>query len=400
MYDFANSGYTTVVITAVFSAYFVAGLAKGATWGPFAWTATLGTSYVIVMLTVPLLGAWADRLARKKVLLMATTIACVLSTAALALVPTLHGTAALIAGMVLVALSNTFYGYGESLTGAFLPELATEEGMGRVSGWGWGFGYLGGMLTLGICLAYVLSSQRRGLSPDQFIPGVLLITALMYAAAACVTFFLLPERAEPKSAAGSKTSVWRVFLSVAEFPDVMWLLLSTVFFQAGVAVAITVSAIYAQQVIGFEPSETMLLVFLLNIAAAAGAMGSGYGRRGFGVKASLVTSLIAWVIVCAGAASVTSKPAFWAVAALAGVAMGSSQSLGRAMVGVLTPAARSGEFFALWAISTRMASILGPMSYGTIVWMTAGDQRMALWATASFFAAGLALLLPIQMKRT
>ena len=97
--------------------------------------------------------------------------------------------------MALVIVSNTFYSYGESLTGAFLPELATAEGMGKVSGWGWGFGYVGGMLALGLCLAYVLWAQARGLPAAHFVPVTMLITAVVYGAAACVTFALLPERA-------------------------------------------------------------------------------------------------------------------------------------------------------------------------------------------------------------
>ena len=140
MYDFANSGYTTVVITAVFAAYFVGSLAGGASWATLAWTLGLSVSYAIVMITMPALGAWADRHAAKKRLLLISTVACVASTAALALV----GPGQVALGLLLLIVSNTFYSYGESLTAAFLPELARPEAMGRVSGWGWALGYLGG----------------------------------------------------------------------------------------------------------------------------------------------------------------------------------------------------------------------------------------------------------------
>jgi len=131
MYDFANSGYTTVVITAVFAAYFVGGVAGGASWATLAWTAGLSISYAIVMLTMPGLGAWADRHAAKKRLLLMVTVACVFSTAMLALV----GPGQVVVGLLLLVVSNTFYSYGESLTAAFLPELARPQAMGRVSGW-------------------------------------------------------------------------------------------------------------------------------------------------------------------------------------------------------------------------------------------------------------------------
>jgi UMF1 family MFS transporter len=125
MYDFANSGYTTVVITAVFAAYFVGGIAGGAAWATFAWTAALSASYAIVMVTMPAIGAWADLHAAKKRVLLASTACCVAGTAALALTPSLGGAAGVALAMLLVIVSNTFYSYGESLTGAFLPELAT-----------------------------------------------------------------------------------------------------------------------------------------------------------------------------------------------------------------------------------------------------------------------------------
>ena len=107
MYDFANSGYTTVIITAVFAAYFVGGIAQKAEWATFAWTAALSTSYAIVMLTMPSLGAWADLRAAKKKLLMMVTAGCVLSTAALALA----GTGSVALAVALIILSNTFYAW-------------------------------------------------------------------------------------------------------------------------------------------------------------------------------------------------------------------------------------------------------------------------------------------------
>ena len=121
MYDFANSGYTTVVITAVFAAYFVGGIAGNAPWATLAWTAALSCSYAIVMLTMPTLGAYADLHAAKKRLLLLTTTGCVVATIALALTPLLSGLARVVMAMLLLIVSNTFYSYGESLIAAFLP---------------------------------------------------------------------------------------------------------------------------------------------------------------------------------------------------------------------------------------------------------------------------------------
>jgi UMF1 family MFS transporter len=291
MYDFANSGYTTVVITAVFAAYFVGGIAKGAPWAAFAWTAALSISYAIVMLTMPAIGAWADLRGAKKRVLAHCHHRLRGGHGRTGVTPRFAGASGGVAlAMLLVIVSNAFYSYGESLTGAFLPELATPEGMGKVSGWGWSFGYVGGMLALGICLAYVLWSQAGALPASHFVPVTMLITAAIYGAAACATFALLPERAQPKTAGGElrrMAATAATYRQARAYRDFMWLLVCTVCYQGGVAVAITLAAIYAEQVIGFVASETMVLIFVLNVAAAGGAFSFGYIQDRIGHKVSL-----------------------------------------------------------------------------------------------------------------
>lgn len=402
MYDFANSGYTTVVLTAVFAAYFVGGIAHKAEWATFAWTAALSMSYAIVMFTMPSLGAYADLRAAKKRLLLLTTVACVVTTAALALA----GPGSVVLAMLLIILSNTFYSYGESLTAAFLPELAKPEAFGKVSGWGWSFGYLGGMLALGLSLGYVMWAQSQHIPADQFVPVTMLITAVIYGAAAAATFWLLGERAKPNPSAlrqsgfkASLTQLKTTFKQARRFKDFMWFLACGVCYQGGVAVAITLAAIYAEQVIGFLPQETMVLIFVLNIAAAVGAFGFGYFQDKVGHKLALGITLVGWIATCVIAAITTTKGGFWYAAAIAGFCMGSSQSAGRAMAGLFAPPKQLGEFFGLWTFATRLASIIGPLSYGAITWMTGGNHRIAILSTSVLFLAGLLLLLPVNMKR-
>jgi len=402
MYDFANSGYTTVVLTAVFAAYFVGGVAGGAPWATFAWTATLSVSYAIVMMTMPTLGALADLRANKKRLLLVSTVGCVMSTAALALV----GPGEVALAVVLLILSNLFYSWGDSLIAAFLPELARPQAMGRVSGWGWSLGYVGGMLALGLSLGYVLWAQARGLPAAQFVPVTMLITAVVFAVAATFTFALLRERGQPNPQAlansGLRASLarlhatWRV---ARHYRDFMWLMACAVAYQGGVAVAITLAAIYAEQVVGFESQETMVLIFALNIAAAVGAFAFGYGQDRLGHKRALAITLVGWIATCVIAALSTTKGMFWYAAVIAGLCMGSSQSAGRAMAGLLAPPAQRAEFYGLWTFATRLASIVGPLTYGAITWATGGNHRLAILSTAALFVVGLLLLWPVDMAR-
>lgn len=402
MYDFANSGYTTVVITAVFAAYFVGGIAGKAEWATFAWTLALSISYAIVMLTMPSIGAYADLRAAKKRLLMLVTAGCVLTTAALAFARP----GSVLTAMLLIILSNTFYVYGESLIAAFLPELARPQSLGKVSGWGWGFGYLGGMLALGICLGYVIWAQGQGIPAAQFVPVTMLITAVIYGAAAMVTFRLLQERAQPNPAtsqqgglAASLDRLKKTFSQARRYQDFMWLLACAVFYQAGVAVAIATAAIYAETVIGFVQQETMVLIFVLNLAAAGGAFAWGYLQDRIGHKLALGSTLVGWVLTCVIAVLSTTKGQFWWAASIAGLCMGSSQSAGRALAGMFAPQRQLAEFYGLWSFALRLASIVGPLSYGAITWATGGNQRTAIISTAILFVIGLILLQKVDVQR-
>jgi MFS transporter, UMF1 family len=402
MYDFANSGYTTVVITAVYAAYFVGGIAGKAEWATFAWTLALSIAYAIVMITMPSIGAYADLRAIKKRLLMISTAGCVVSTAMLAI--TGPGTVAL--AFVLIVISNMFYSYGETLTAAFLPELAKQEALGKVSGWGWSFGYFGGMLALGICLGYVIWAQGQGIPAEKFVPVTMIITAVIYGAASLVTFKLLQERAQPKPGAmqesGLKASLQQLkttFQQARRYKDFMWLMGCALFYQGGVQVAIAVAAIYAEQVIGFKQQETMALIFVLNLAAAVGAFAFGYFQDRIGHKLGLGLTLMGWIATCVIAALTTTKGGFWYAAALAGVCMGSSQSAGRAMAGMFAPRAQLAEFYGLWGFATRLAAIIGPLMYGAITWITSGNQRIAIASTTVLFVIGLLVLTKVNVER-
>lgn len=402
MYDFANSGYTTVVLTAVFNAYFVGVVAQGASWGTLAWTAALALSSAIVMLTMPALGAFADLRAAKKKLLALTTAGCVVATAALAGA----GEGDLALAVVAVVVSNLCFAYGESLIAAFLPELSKREALGRVSGWGWSFGYFGGMLTLGLSLGYVLWAQGQGIPASQFVPVTMLITAGVYAVAALPTFLLLRERSVPQQSAGADAGLGAALRRLAQtwrearrYRDFTWLLATAVAYQAGIAVVVALAAVYAEQALGFKQTDTMMLVFLVNIASAAGAFAFGYFQDRVGHRRALALTLWGWIVMTVLAVVATTPGPFWAAAVVAGLCMGSSQSAGRALAGLLAPPDRLGEFYGLWTFAVRLSAIVGPLTYGLVTWATAGNHRVAILSTGIFFVVGLVLLRRVDVDR-
>ncbi len=400
MFDFANSGYTTVVITAIYNAYFVSVIAGNAHWGSLAWTAALSVSYALVMVTAPGLGAWADAHGAKKTLLIVTTLGCVLATIALGLA----GPELLWLALLLIVIGNYFYATGENLIAAFLPELARGTGMGRLSGWGWGLGYFGGMLTLGACLAYVAYAQEAGGAARDYVPVTLWITAGLFLAAALPTFIGLRERALPGDTRASGLGdayrgLWRALARMRQYRDLGRFLLCIVSYQAGVQAVITLAAVYAQQAMGFDTRQTITLILVVNVAAAAGALAFGHVQDRIGHRRAIALTLLGWLLTIILAWAATEAGRFWLAALLAGSCLGASQSAGRALVGYLSPPAHRAEFFGLWGMAVKLSSILGPLTYGLAVWLTRGDHRLAMLTLAPYFLLGLVLLMRVDVVR-
>ncbi len=402
MYDFANSGYTTVVITAIFNAYFVAVVAQGQDWGTLAWSLALALSYFLVMLTAPALGAYADAYARKKPLLLASTIGCVLFTAGLALV----SKGDLMIAIPLIILSNFFFGVGENLIAAFLPELARGEAMGKVSGWGWSIGFVGGLLSLGASLAYVTWAEGQGQSAAQFVPVTMLITAGLFALAALPTFLILRERAVPQPHLQGRGVVSEAFTRLGDtlhharrYRDLGRFLICLVFYQAGIQAVIALAAIYAQQAMHFGTRETIMLVLLVNVTAAIGAFLFGQFQDRLGHIRTIALTLLGWIVMILIAYRADTPGQFWVAANITGLCLGASQSAGRALVGYMSPPKRSAEFFGLWGLAVKLSAILGPLTYGLVSWMSGGDHRLAMLMTGSYFLVGLILLRGVNAER-
>jgi UMF1 family MFS transporter len=409
MYDFANSGYTTVVLTAIFNAYFVGVLAvsvdstNGGT-GTLLWSLSLGAANTLILFTAPILGAIADFSAAKKKMLAFSTAGCIVMTTLLGFA----GPDQLYISMLLLAASAFLFGTGENLIAAFLPEISPPDKVGKVSGFSWALGYLGGLLVLLLCLLYIEAVKPLGQTADQYVPVTLWITAFIFALAAMPTFLFLKERSQPTGRApASLSSYARIGFSRLgqtlknrhQFRDLFRFLISLCIFSSGVYTVIVIAAIYAQEVMNFSSTENIIMIMVVNITAALGAFAFGLIQDRLGAKRTLEITLLIWILAVAVAWQGDSKTQFWIAANLIGLAMGSSQSAGRALVALFAPDGRSAEFFGLWGLSIKLAAIIGPMSYGLIAWYSNGDHRQAIFSTLMFFIVGLIVLLSVNEKR-
>lgn len=407
MYDFANSAYTTVVTTTVFNPYFVkvaAGPASGLKdgQGTLLLTISICISSLLVVLSAPVIGTIADAYGCKKKLLFVCTFMCVLATTLLYFV----GAGGYILGMILLTIANFAYGTAEDLVAAFLPEIATRENMGKISAFGWTIGYVGGLATLGLCMAYIAWAQKNGQNAEQFVPITMLITALFYAIGAAPTFCFLKERAQPDLSiqgtnflASGFRRLKQTIEHAAHYRDLLRFLICLLVFSSGTSTVIGLASVYAQEVMGFTTQDSVILIFVVNVTAAIGAFSIGFIQDKVGSIRTLTGALILWIIAIVGAYFSRNRTEFWIVANIIGLAIGSSGSAGRALIGLFAPPGRSGEFFGLWGLAVKLATAIGPLSFGVVAYMSGNNHRLALLSTTIFFAGGLILLFTVNEKR-
>ena len=407
MFDFANSGYTTVVLTAIFSAYFVdvvaAGFsASGSGTATLLWTSAMAATNLLVVLSAPVVGALADYGARKKRYLAFTTVGCVGFTVLLGFT----GPGDVWFGMGVVIIASFMFATGENLIAAFLPEIAHRDDMGRISGYGWSLGYLGGLLVLGLCLAYISWAETHGQSAPQFVPVTLWITAAAFALAAVPTFLWLRERAAPQTHTVKLSDIWVGFVRVGDtlkhvrkFRDLFRFLVTLTVYYCGIITVVLLAAVYARQAMGFSMRDTVFLILVVNVTAAVGAYAFGVIQDRLGSARTLALTLIVWIAALVLAYFAQGRAVFWVVANLVGLALGSSQSAGRALVGQFAPVARSAEFFGLWGLASKLSAIVGPLCYGWVTYLSHGNHRLGLLATSLFFIVGLLGLVTVDERR-
>ena len=145
--------------------------------------------------------------------------------------------------------------------------------------------------------------------------------------------------------------------------------------------------------------QTITLILVVNVTAAVGAFGFGYAQDAIGHVRAVAITLVGWIVMVGLAGVSQDRASFWIAANLAGLCMGSSQAAGRAIVGYLAPPARLAEFFGLWGLAVKAASIVGPLTYGAVTWLFAGNHRLAIFATGAYFVVGLLLLRGIDVER-
>ncbi|MFN3604966.1 MAG: MFS transporter [Leptonema sp. (in: bacteria)] len=415
MFDFANSSYTTVIITVVFSVVFpkiIVGDAPDYKMGNLFWSIALSISYLLVVITAPVLGAIMDFSASKKKFLFASYLLTVISTIALYLV----NPGDIWLAIVLIVISNLGFAVGESFVSSFLPDLGPQEDLGKISGFAWGLGYFGGLLSTAIVIFGLGPQTIENFSRLKFIGP---ITGLFFLIAGIPTFLFLKERGTPKSLPENKTylsigfdRIRQTIKEIQDFKDLLIFFISLFFSQAGLSIVISFAFIYGDQIIQWQPSTMVIMFVITQFTAAAGAILFGSLQDKIGSLKTYIFTLVLWILSIISIYFTTeiseilnqlfslnwkTETFFLIVGALAGLGLGSTQSSGRAIVGVFSPESKSGEFFGFWGLAGKLSSIFGIFGLGIL--QSFLGLKQAVLFTALLFIVSIFFALFVNEER-
>lgn len=425
LYDWAMSAFNTVIGTFVFSVYFTKGVAANPDQGSADWAFMLGLSGLAIAVLSPVLGAIADRGGRLKPWLAGCTIVTVAGSALLWLIrpdPAYAMPALLLVGLASVAfeLSNVFYN-------ALLPVITPRSHLGRVSGWGWGIGYLGGLVCLILCLTLLLRADPPlfGLIDKidaQPVRATSVLVALWFALFSLPLFMMVPDRPRDAGVTARQAvregwaSLVATLKAMPRHANTLRFLIASALWRDGINTITAFGGIYAGIVFGMVEAQLILFAILLNVTAGLGAIGFAWIDDRIGAKPTLIISLIGLILT--GCAMVMVGTPWWTWAPVLslpldftpdqqwllvlgmalGIFFGPAQAAARSMMARISPSGLETEFFGIYALTGRAVGVVGPLAYGFAV-TAMGTQRAGMATVIVLFLLGTGLLIRVVERR-
>mgnify|MGYP006120726091 CR=1 FL=1 len=390
LYDFANQPYTTLIITFIYSAFFLSYIAPNVDDGTFLWTNAIAISAIFVALISPILGAFADNSGYRKFFLIFFTIVCSIFTALLYF----PEKGQVYFALILVVISNIAFEMGTVFCNSYLKDLSTNKNVGKVSGFAWGLGFVGGLLAL--LLVFIFLAEYPDDKPEV-IKLMNIFVGLWFLIFSMPAFFFLKDKKRKKITKSnmllSFQSLSHTFKEISQYKKILNFLVARLFYNDGLVTIFVVGGIYAKGTLGFSIDEVVILGVVLNVFAAIGSFLFGFLEDSIGVKKVINISLIFLIIatLLAFFAPMTNFPKaiFWIAGILIGTMVGPTQSCSRSYMSQLIPDDKKNEFFGFFAFTGKATSFLGPLLFGLITKFH--SQQYGLLSVIVFFIIGLIL---------
>lgn len=400
LYDWANSAYAALIQTFVFATYFTSQVAKDSTIGTTQWGNAIGIAGLLIALLGPLLGAAADQGGPRQGLLRALTGLAVLTTALLWLVrPT---TDDVTLALLLVGIGTVAFELAGVLYNALLPALAPRSRIGRWSGWGWGLGYVGGLLCLVVALfGFVLDDAWLPLPREdaEHVRATFLLTAVWFLVFSLPLLSLRldpPDGRKPllRAARDGLQQLAGTLRRVREYATLVRFLIARMLYVDGLATLFAFGGVYAAGTFGMSEQQVLLFGILLNVTAAIGAVGFAWLDDHSGPRATMLLALTGLILLGTLVLLVESRTAFWVLGSALGLFVGPAQAAGRSYLAHAAPPHLRAELFGLFALSGKATAFAGPLLVGWVTWV-AGNQRIGMATIVVFFLLGLLMLLTV-----
>lgn len=404
LYDFANSPFTTLVVTFVYATYFTQAIALDPIEGTALWSRAITITALIVALASPVLGALADRGGYRKTFVVIATIVCAAATTALYGV--LPGEVA--AALVLVIVANVAFEFATVFYNAYLPDIAPPQKIGTVSGWGWGLGYIGGLLALVVALLMLIQPEQPwfGFSTEagENIRATNLLVAAWFLVFSLPMFFWVHEDKSRRSAQGQVVreafaQLRRTFSEVRKHRETVKFLIARLIYNDGLVTIFAFGGIYAAESFGFTLEEVLLFGIVINLFAGVGAIAMGYLDDYIGAKRTISISLLGLIVATVLAIAAEDKAWLWVAGILIGIFSGPNQSASRSLMGRFVPPGMQNEFFGFFAFSGKLTAFMGPLLLGVLT-QVSGSQRIGVSVVLVMFVIGLVLLQGVRENVT
>lgn len=402
LYDFANSPFTTLVITFVYATYFVDVIVADSNRGTVLWSRAITISALIIALLSPILGAIADRGGYRKRFVVLFSVICVVGTCALYYVEP----GEVFQALLFVVIANVAFEFAIVFYNAFLPDLAPPERVGRVSGIAWGLGFFGGLLSLVVALVALVFPEQPwfGFSTvgGENIRATNLLVAVWFVVFSIPMLVWVQEDKSRVSPGGrvisdSISQLRSTFVELRRYRQVVRFLIARLVYNDALVTVFAFGGIYAVGTFGFSVQDALIFGIVVNLAAGIGAIAAGYLDDHLGAKRTIVISLIGLIVGSLLALFAREEALFWLAGAVIGMFAGPSQASSRSLMARFVPHELENEFFGFFAMSGKLTTFAGPALLGLMTGVS-GSQRVGFSIVLVFFVVGLFLLLKVDER--